>query len=109
MKDYEYFKELLKNSKFFICNEGFTEINKPTLHRKNNKMGHSKENVVPYYKYCNCIKADRDESYTKLHIQLRKYAIQNHLPFTLAKGDKEYEITRKNITGGLSNVHNRKN
>jgi hypothetical protein len=28
----------------------------------------------------------------------------------LAKGDEEeYEVTRKNITGGLSNVHNKKN
>jgi hypothetical protein len=35
---------------------------------------------------------------------------KNHLPCTLAKGDEEeYEVTRKNITGGLSNVHNRKN
>jgi hypothetical protein len=36
--------------------------------------------------------------------------MKKHLPFTLAKGDEEeYEVTRKNITGGLSNVHNRKN
>jgi hypothetical protein len=33
-----------------------------------------------------------------------------HLSFTLVKGDEEeYEVTRKNISGGLSNVHNRKN
>jgi hypothetical protein len=103
MKDYEYFKELLENSKYSICNE-------PTLNHKNNKLSHTKENVVPCCGYCNCIKADRDECYTKLHIQLRKYTIQNHLPFTLAKGDEEeYEITRKNITEGFLNVHNRKN
>jgi hypothetical protein len=104
MKDYEYFKQLLENSKCSICNEGFTEINKPTLDCKNNKISHTKENVVPCCGYCNCVKADR------LHIQLRKYATQNHLPFTLAKGNKEkYEVIQKNITGGLSNVHNRKN
>jgi hypothetical protein len=34
MKDYEYFKQLLENSKCSICNEGFTETNKPTLDRK---------------------------------------------------------------------------
>jgi hypothetical protein len=89
MKDYEYFKELLENSKCSICHEGFAEINKPTLDPKNNKIGHTKENVVPCCGYCNCIKADRDECYTKLHIQLKKYAIQNHLLFTLAKGDEE--------------------
>jgi hypothetical protein len=33
-----------------------------------------------------------------------------NLPFTFAEGDEEeYEITRRNITGGLSNVHNRRN
>jgi hypothetical protein len=109
LKDYEYFKKFLKNLKCSICNESFTEINKPTLNRKNNKIGHTKENLVPCCGYCNCVKADRDESYTKLHIQLRKYAIQNHLPFTFAKNDEEeYEVTRKNITGELSNVHNEK-
>jgi hypothetical protein len=33
-----------------------------------------------------------------------------NLPFTFAEGDEdEYEISRKNVTGGLSNVHNRRN
>jgi hypothetical protein len=60
--------------------------------------------------YCNSVKADRDEDYTLLFIQLRILALKNHLPFTLAKGDEEeYRVTRRNITGGLSNVHNRKN
>jgi hypothetical protein len=110
MKDYEYFKQLLENSKCSICNEKFTETNKPTLDRKNNKFGHTKHNVVSCCCYCNCIKAYRDDCYTKLHIQLRKYAMKMYLLFTLAKGDEEeYEVSRKNITGGLSNVHNRKN
>jgi hypothetical protein len=45
-----------------------------------------------------------------LFIQLRRFQTKYHLPTTLAKGDEEeYEITRRNITDGLSNVHNRKN
>jgi hypothetical protein len=45
-----------------------------------------------------------------LFIQLRRFALKNHLPFTLAKGDEEEcEVTRRNITGGLGNFHNRKN
>jgi hypothetical protein len=36
---------ILENSNS-ICSEGFTEINKPTLDRKNNKISHPKENVV---------------------------------------------------------------
>jgi hypothetical protein len=60
--------------------------------------------------YCNSVKADRDEKYTRLFIQLRRFALKHHLPTTLAKGDEEeYEVTRRNITGGISNVHNRKN
>jgi hypothetical protein len=48
------------------------------------------------------VKGDKEKKYTKLHIQLRKYAIKNHLPFTLAKDDEnKYKVTRKNITGGL--------
>jgi hypothetical protein len=46
MKDYEYFKQLLENSKCSICKEVFTETNKPTLDRKNNKFGNTRDNVV---------------------------------------------------------------
>jgi hypothetical protein len=53
MKDYEYFKQLLENSKCSIYNEGFTETNKPTLNRKNNKISHTKDNLVPCCGYCN--------------------------------------------------------
>jgi hypothetical protein len=108
MKDFEYFKELLENSKCSICNEGFTETNKPTLDCKNNKLSHTRDNVVPCCNYCNCVKSNK-ERYTKLFIQLRKFALKKHLPFSLTKEDEEeYEVTPKNITGGLSNVHNRK-
>jgi hypothetical protein len=67
MKDYENFKQLLENSKCSVCNEGFIETNKPTLDRKNNKLSHTKDNLVPCCGYCNCVKADTDEHYTKLH------------------------------------------
>jgi hypothetical protein len=46
MKDFEYFKELLENSKCSICNEGFTETNKQTLDRKNNKLEHTHVVVI---------------------------------------------------------------
>jgi hypothetical protein len=108
MEDYEYFRDLIENSTGYICKEGFRESNKPTLDRENNKIDHTKGNVIPC-NYCNCVKGDRDRKYTQLHVQLRKFAIKNHLPPTFAKGDEEeYEVTRRNITGGLSNVHNKK-
>jgi hypothetical protein len=110
MADFNYFLDSLVNAKCHICNSKFTSNNKPTLDRKNNKIGHTKNNVRWCCNYCNSVKSDRDEDYTKLFIQLRRCALKNHLPFTLAKGDEEkYEVTRRNITGGLSNVHNRKN
>jgi hypothetical protein len=109
MDDYDYFKELLKNSKCYLCNEGFTKKNKPTLDRKNNRIGYTKANVYPCCCYCNRVKSNRCKNDTKLFIQLKKYATKMNLPFTFAEGDEEeYEITRKNITGGLLNVHNRK-
>jgi hypothetical protein len=80
------------------------------INQQNNKLGHTRDNVVPCCCYCNCVKLNKDERYTKLFIQLRKFARRKHLQFTLAKGDEEeYEVTRKNITGRLSNIHNRKN
>jgi hypothetical protein len=79
MKDYQYFEEFLENSKYSICNEGFTETNKPTLDHKYNKLGHTRDNVVPCCCYCNCVKSNKDERYTKLFIQLTKICNENAL------------------------------
>jgi hypothetical protein len=96
MLDYNYFQDSLLIAKCHICHAGFTFSNKLTLNRKNNKIGHTKDNVVLCCNYCNTIKADRDEHYTRLFIQLRRFALKHHLPTTLAKGDEEeYEVTRR--------------
>ncbi|KAA6376449.1 MAG: hypothetical protein EZS28_028024 [Streblomastix strix] len=47
--DFEYFKQLFKDSKCAICGDEFTMNNKPTLDRINNLKGHSKDNVQPAY------------------------------------------------------------
>jgi hypothetical protein len=107
MNNYNYFQELLLKSKCHICHSGVTSSNIPTLDRIDNEIGHTKDNVIPCCNCCNCVKAGRDGNYTRLYVQLRRFALKNHLPPTLAKGDEEeYEVTRRNITGGLSNVHN---
>jgi hypothetical protein len=42
MENYEHFRDLIEKSFCYICQEGFTESNKPTLDRENNKIGHTK-------------------------------------------------------------------
>ena len=70
MDDFNHFQDLLLKSKCHICHAGFTSSNKPTLDRKNNKIGHTKDNVRWCCNYCNSVKADRDEDYTRLFIQI---------------------------------------
>ncbi|KAA6370602.1 MAG: hypothetical protein EZS28_033871, partial [Streblomastix strix] len=106
--DYYYFKDIFKNQRCHICNARFTWKNRPTLDRINNKLGHSKSNVIPCCLYCNTYKANRDENSMKLLIQLRKYAIFKQLPMTLIS-DEGYQLLRKGITGGISNVMHRYN
>jgi hypothetical protein len=110
INDFPHFKTLLESSKCYLCNEGFSRSNKPTLDRINNNIGHTKSNVVPCCAYCNSYKSNNDERLAKLFIQLRKYAIKYDRPFNLSEGDEEeYDLIRNGITGGLSNVHNRIN
>ena len=110
VSDYEYYHDLILASKCYLCGEPFTYDNKPTLDRIDNKKGHSKLNCKLCCEYCNVVKSDRDEKISKLFINLRKYAIYNHLPMTLRNDQKEaYHILRDGITGGLSNVQHRVN
>ncbi|KAA6399099.1 MAG: hypothetical protein EZS28_005374 [Streblomastix strix] len=46
-QDFEYFKQLFKDSKCAICGDEFAMNNKPTLDRINDLKGHSKYNVQP--------------------------------------------------------------
>ena len=109
-EDYDYFRELFKNSKCYLCGEPFRKDNKPTLDRIDNSKGHSKENVKPCCEYCNKCKSNKDEASARLNINLRKFALLNKLPFTLSEDDKQaYFILREGITGGLSNVQHRIN
>ena len=108
--DYEYFRDLMFNTKCYLCHEPFTNENRPTLDRIDNSKGHSIDNVKLACVYCNCAKSNRDEETTKLMINLRKYAIRNGLPMSLDKSQtEEYHILREAITGGLSNVQHRIN
>jgi hypothetical protein len=81
-KDFDYFKDLLENSVCLICNEGFSDLNKPTLDRKNNSLSHRKWNVKPCCCYCNKFKSSKDENTQKLYIQIRKFEVKKifHVP-----------------------------
>jgi hypothetical protein len=70
--EYLLFKDFF--TKCYMCNEGFSLTNKPTLDRIDNSKPHTKENIKPCCLYCNCYKSDNDEYVAKLFIQLRKFA-----------------------------------
>ncbi|KAA6394798.1 MAG: hypothetical protein EZS28_009679 [Streblomastix strix] len=46
-EDYEYFKEIFENQRCYICHSKFFWKNRPTLHRIDNELSHSKDNVFP--------------------------------------------------------------
>jgi MinD superfamily P-loop ATPase len=45
MDDFNHFRDSLLWVKCHFCHSGFTSSNKPTLDRKNNRIGHTKDNV----------------------------------------------------------------
>ena len=106
--DFEYYKNLFANEKCYICNAKFTELNRPTLDRIDNKIGHTKANCKPCCAYCNVVKSNKDENLTRLRIQLRNYALIKNLPMTITQDEVYYKL-RESITGGLSNVQHRYN
>ncbi|KAA6387854.1 MAG: hypothetical protein EZS28_016620 [Streblomastix strix] len=73
--DFDYFKQLFKDSNCSICGRKFTFANKPTLDRIDNLKCHSKDNVQPCCLYCNCFCSNKDKNIGKLFIQLRKYCM----------------------------------
>ncbi|KAA6385124.1 MAG: hypothetical protein EZS28_019350 [Streblomastix strix] len=108
INDYEYYKDLFEHSNCVICGDKFTMNNKPILDRIDNKLPHTKSNCQPCCLYCNRYKSDKDEKVTRLFIQLRRYCKINHLPQTIVN-DEVYQLIRRNITRGLSNVMHRYN
>ncbi|KAA6371981.1 MAG: hypothetical protein EZS28_032492, partial [Streblomastix strix] len=118
INDYEYYKDLFDTSNSnpvvntksvcVICGDKFTKDNKPSLDRIDNKLPHTKSNCQPSCLYCNKYKSDKDEKITQLFIQLRRYCSINHLPQTIVNNEV-YQLIRRNITSGLSNVRHRYN
>lgn len=94
--------------KCYLCHERFTDNNKPTLDRIDNKRCHSKDNVLFCCQSCNIYKSNRDMDEVRLLIQLRKYCLKNNLPMTIPH-EPVYHVLRNGITGGLSNVLHRVN
>ncbi|KAA6377211.1 MAG: hypothetical protein EZS28_027262 [Streblomastix strix] len=106
--DQDYFKEKFKNQRCHMCNVRFTWKIRPTLDRIDNSKDHQKDNVIPCCLYCNVCKANRDERQMKLKVQLKKYALFKQLPMTLTS-DEGFQLLRKGIIGGISNVMHRYN
>ena len=108
MADFDYFKNLFQTETCYICHEGFTNENTPTLDRIDNNIGHTKDNVKICCKYCNTVKSNRSEAEARLYVNLRKYCLLHNLPMTIIQEDV-YHLLRQGITGGMSNVLHRLN
>ena len=108
VKDFDYFAEKFSTETCYLCHEGFTFENTPTLDRINNDLGHSKDNVKICCRYCNTVKSDRSEQEARLYVALRKYCLLHNLPMTI-NNEEVYRLLRKGITGGMSNVLHRLN
>ena len=106
--DFAYFKEKFATETCYLCHEGFTNENAPTLDRIDNSKGHSKDNVKICCKYCNIMKSDRSEDEARIYVNLKKYCRLHNLPMTITNEDV-YHLLRKGITGGMSNVLHRLN
>ena len=108
MDDFEYYKQRFATETCYLCHEGFTSENTPTLDRIDNSKGHSKDNVKICCKFCNTLKSDRSEEEARLYVNLKKYCQLHNLPMTITNDDV-YHLLRDGITGGMSNVLHRLN
>jgi hypothetical protein len=59
--DWLYFKHNFETEKSYICNEGFSFNNKPTLDREDNDIGHTRANVKICCCYYNKFKSNNDK------------------------------------------------
>ena len=101
-------KMYLSNPRCYLCNSRFTAKNKPTFDRIDCSKPHTKANIKFCCEFCNKFRGNRDADEMRLLIQLRKFCLKNNLPMTMSN-EEAIKIIRKNITGGLSNVHHRVN
>ena len=106
--DYDYFYHKFSTETCYLCKEGFTRDNQPTLDRIDNSKPHTRDNVKICCKYCNMIKSERPENEARLYIQLKKYCLNHNLPMTIVD-ENVYHVLRAGITGGMSNVLHRLN
>ncbi len=108
VSDFDEFMKMYNNGCCHLCKEHFTNVNKPTLDRIDNDIGHELSNCKLACVECNKLRKRDDPKITSLRIQLKKFCKLNHLP-TLINDEQEYYSLRNNITGGLSNVQHRYN
>jgi hypothetical protein len=110
INDFNAIQNLLESqhNRCYLDNHRFTNSNKPTFDRIDNKKPHTLDNIKLACFSCNAAKSNHDNFETHLNIQMMNYFIKNNLP-CVPTDVRVVKLLEKCKCGGLANVLHRYN